>query len=83
VVRAGEKSINLSTSSFSKTVDSIFLSIEDAQNFSAPKHIEVQIEGVSIRGIVNIGSDIIILSRTASHLTGQLVLMGTTHSSYT
>ena len=75
VVRAGDKSTVLSTSNFAKIVDSLFPSIEasvsavqdteDTQTTSTPKSVEVQIEGVPIRGIVDTGSDITILSRTA------------------
>ena len=63
----------------------------DKQIISAPKNIEVQVEGVSIRGVVDTSSDITILSRNAfqeittacgrslNHKIRQPVLMVTIH----
>ena len=76
VVRTEDKPIEISTNNFSKLVDSLFPPIEASVSTvqdkevtqtttSTPKNIEVQIEGLPIRGIIDTGSDITILSGTA------------------
>ena len=68
VVRTGGKSTEPHISRFSRIVDSIFRPIQPTDRDTkdtqtTPKSVEVQIEGVPIRGIVDTGSDITILNR--------------------
>ena len=76
LVRTEDKPIEISTNNFLKIVDSLFPPIEDSVSTvqdkevmqtttGTPKSIEVQIEGLPIRGIIDTGSDITILSGTA------------------
>ena len=76
LVRTEDKPIEISTNNFLKIVDSLFPPIEASVSTvqdkkvmqtttGTPKSIEVQIEGLPIRGIIDTGSDITILSGTA------------------
>ena len=72
LVRTEDKPIEISMNNFLKIVDSLFPPIEDSVSTvqdkevtGTPKSTEVQIEGLPIRGIIDTGSDITILSGTA------------------